>query len=74
MVPLPERTKNRPLPSGRITVLAATVFLLVQYALGILFFYLTIDGLASVTSLCFSIINSNFIRSFYAALFQLLPL
>ncbi|KAK0184521.1 UbiA prenyltransferase family [Armillaria mellea] len=41
-----ERTKNRPLPSGRITVLAATVFLLVQYALGILFFYLTIDGLA----------------------------
>ncbi|SJL13181.1 uncharacterized protein ARMOST_16620 [Armillaria ostoyae] len=46
-----ERTKNRPLPSGRITVLAATVFLLVQYALGILFFYLTIDGLAFYAAL-----------------------
>lgn len=46
-----ERTKNRPLPSGRITVLAATVFLLVQYALGILFFYLTLDGLAFYAAL-----------------------
>ncbi|KAJ7513166.1 4-hydroxybenzoate polyprenyl transferase [Mycena galericulata] len=40
-----ERTRNRPLASGRISVLAATLYLLVQYALGVAFFYFTEDGL-----------------------------
>jgi len=30
-----ERTKTRPLPSGRVTVFKAVVYLLAQYALGI---------------------------------------
>lgn len=29
-----ERTKNRPLASGRISVLAAVVYLLLQYVIG----------------------------------------
>lgn len=33
-----ERTRNRPLASGRISVFAATVFLFLQYAVGIAFF------------------------------------
>ncbi|KAJ7606366.1 hypothetical protein DFH06DRAFT_243224, partial [Mycena polygramma] len=33
-------------PSGRISVLAATIYLLIQYALGVGFFYLTESGLA----------------------------
>ncbi|TRM67152.1 UbiA prenyltransferase family-domain-containing protein [Schizophyllum amplum] len=41
-----ERTRGRPLPSGRITVLAATMYLLLQYAVGVVFFYLTLDGMA----------------------------
>ncbi|KAF9001135.1 UbiA prenyltransferase family-domain-containing protein [Cyathus striatus] len=41
-----ERTKNRPLASGRISVLAATIYLMVQYLIGTLFFYFTVDGLA----------------------------
>ncbi|KAJ7211602.1 UbiA prenyltransferase family [Mycena pura] len=41
-----ERSKTRPLPSGRISVLAATLYLLVQYALGVAFFYYTERGLA----------------------------
>ncbi|KAF7328083.1 4-hydroxybenzoate polyprenyltransferase, mitochondrial [Mycena kentingensis (nom. inval.)] len=36
-----ERTKGRPLPSGRISVLAATIYLLLQYAAGVAFFYAT---------------------------------
>ncbi|KAJ7741761.1 UbiA prenyltransferase family-domain-containing protein [Mycena maculata] len=41
-----DRTRNRPLPSGRISVLAATVYLIFQYALGVAFFYLSEDGAA----------------------------
>ncbi|KAL1679287.1 UbiA prenyltransferase family-domain-containing protein [Schizophyllum commune] len=44
-----ERTRGRPLPSGRISVRAATIYLLVQYALGLAFFYATLDGLAYVS-------------------------
>ncbi|RDB17109.1 4-hydroxybenzoate polyprenyltransferase, mitochondrial [Hypsizygus marmoreus] len=41
-----ERTKGRPLASGRMSVLGATVYLLVQYILGILFFFVTVHNLA----------------------------
>ncbi|KAJ6471948.1 UbiA prenyltransferase family [Mycena sanguinolenta] len=41
-----ERTKNRPLPSGRISVLAATLYLFFQYVVGIIIIYLTQRGLA----------------------------
>ncbi|KAH6903307.1 4-hydroxybenzoate polyprenyl transferase [Coprinopsis sp. MPI-PUGE-AT-0042] len=41
-----ERCRVRPLPSGRISVLAASIYLVVQYALGILFFASTVSGLA----------------------------
>ncbi|PPQ96324.1 hypothetical protein CVT26_005687 [Gymnopilus dilepis] len=41
-----ERTRNRPLPSGRMTVSAAIVFLCMQYAVGITFFYLTVERIA----------------------------
>ena len=47
-----ERTRGRPLPSGRISVRAATIYLLVQYALGLAFFYTTLSGLAYVARLC----------------------
>lgn len=46
-----ERTRNRPLASGRVSVLGATVFLIVQYALGVTFFYSTEHGLAYAISL-----------------------
>ncbi|KAJ3528987.1 hypothetical protein NMY22_g9187 [Coprinellus aureogranulatus] len=45
------RTRNRPLPSGRISVSGAAIFLLVQYALGVGFFVLTIDGIALYVAL-----------------------
>ncbi|KAJ7099821.1 UbiA prenyltransferase family [Mycena epipterygia] len=41
-----ERSKTRPLPSGRISVFAATLYLVAQYALGVVFFYSTERGLA----------------------------
>ncbi|KIJ96598.1 hypothetical protein K443DRAFT_682224 [Laccaria amethystina LaAM-08-1] len=41
-----ERTRNRPLASGRVSVFAATVYLLVQYGIGLAFFSLTVRGLA----------------------------
>lgn len=41
-----ERTRNRPLASGRISVFAATIYLFAQYVLGVIFFVLTIKGLA----------------------------
>ncbi|EEB86666.1 hypothetical protein MPER_16298, partial [Moniliophthora perniciosa FA553] len=41
-----ERTKGRPLASGRISVLKASVFVSIQYIVGTLFFYFTVDGLA----------------------------
>ncbi|CAA7263365.1 unnamed protein product [Cyclocybe aegerita] len=41
-----ERTRNRPLASGRISVFAASVYLLLQYAIGVAFFYSTVQGLA----------------------------
>jgi len=44
----PARTKKRPLPSGRISVLAATIYLLIQYATGIIFFLATLQGIALV--------------------------
>ncbi|KIY53913.1 UbiA prenyltransferase [Fistulina hepatica ATCC 64428] len=37
-----ERTKNRPLASGRITVFAASMYLSFQYILGIAFFYYSV--------------------------------
>ncbi|KAF7335717.1 4-hydroxybenzoate polyprenyltransferase, mitochondrial [Mycena venus] len=36
-----ERTRNRPLASQRVSVLAATAYLIMQYALGVTFFYFT---------------------------------
>ncbi|KAK7446660.1 hypothetical protein VKT23_014355 [Stygiomarasmius scandens] len=41
-----ERTKNRPLPSGRVSLFAATAFLSFQYIIGITFFYFTVSDLA----------------------------
>lgn len=41
-----ERTKNRPLASGRISVFAATSYALMQYAIGTAWFYLTVEDLA----------------------------
>ncbi|KAH0578763.1 hypothetical protein H2248_003883 [Termitomyces sp. 'cryptogamus'] len=38
-----ERTRGRPLASGRISVFAATVYLFVQYIMGISFFYVTVN-------------------------------
>ncbi|KAJ6535603.1 UbiA prenyltransferase family-domain-containing protein [Mycena capillaripes] len=46
-----ERTRNRPLASGRISVLSATLYLCIQYALGIAFFYFTESGLALLVAL-----------------------
>jgi 4-hydroxybenzoate polyprenyltransferase len=46
-----ERTKHRPLPSGRVSVFGATIFLLVQYAIGIIFLYFTQKGLALYVAL-----------------------
>lgn len=43
---LAERCRSRPLPSGRISVFAATVYLLVQYTIGFFFFIVMFDGLA----------------------------
>jgi 4-hydroxybenzoate polyprenyltransferase len=40
-----ERTRNRPLASGRISVFAAVVYLLIQYIIGIAMFW-TLDSLA----------------------------
>ncbi|KXN89207.1 4-hydroxybenzoate polyprenyltransferase, mitochondrial [Leucoagaricus sp. SymC.cos] len=40
------RTKNRPLPSGRISVFAASIYLLAQYAVGLVFFTTTLRGTA----------------------------
>ncbi|KAJ7101284.1 4-hydroxybenzoate polyprenyl transferase [Mycena belliarum] len=41
-----ERTRNRPLASGRVSVRAASVYLMLQYALGIAFLCATEQGLA----------------------------
>ncbi|KAJ7594238.1 UbiA prenyltransferase family-domain-containing protein [Mycena floridula] len=41
-----ERTKNRPLASGRLSVLSASLYLAVQYTIGINFFYFTLTGIA----------------------------
>ncbi|KAJ7144525.1 UbiA prenyltransferase family [Mycena epipterygia] len=43
-----ERTKNRPLASGRVSVCAATLYLLMQYALGVAFFYFTEHGITYI--------------------------
>ncbi|KAJ4479174.1 UbiA prenyltransferase family-domain-containing protein [Lentinula aciculospora] len=41
-----ERTKSRPLASGRISVFAALLYASFQYAIGIVWFYFTVEGLA----------------------------
>ncbi|KAG5721463.1 hypothetical protein E4T56_gene13037 [Termitomyces sp. T112] len=41
-----ERTKKRPIPSGRISIKAALLFLLAQYLIAIAVFYCILDGLA----------------------------
>ncbi|KAF5393066.1 hypothetical protein D9757_001228 [Collybiopsis confluens] len=41
-----ERTKNRPVASGRISVPAASVYVLVQYVIGIFWFYFTVQFFA----------------------------
>jgi len=41
-----ERCKTRPLPSGRVSVVAATLYLFTQYALGVAFLLFTEKGLA----------------------------
>ncbi|KIL63883.1 hypothetical protein M378DRAFT_127200 [Amanita muscaria Koide BX008] len=46
-----ERTKLRPLPSGRISVFAASVYLIIQYIIGICFLYFTRHGLAFYVAL-----------------------
>ncbi|KAJ3576692.1 hypothetical protein NP233_g259 [Leucocoprinus birnbaumii] len=40
------RTKKRPLPSGRISVFAASLYLLLQYLAGLAFFTVTLHGIA----------------------------
>ncbi|KAF5319203.1 hypothetical protein D9619_008538 [Psilocybe cf. subviscida] len=45
------RTKKRPLPSGRISVRSALLFLVVQYLVGIVFFVAFLEGLALRTAL-----------------------
>ncbi|KAF9446458.1 UbiA prenyltransferase [Macrolepiota fuliginosa MF-IS2] len=40
------RTKRRPLPSGRISVFAASVYVMIQYIVGLVFFATTLEGLA----------------------------
>ncbi|KAJ7231410.1 UbiA prenyltransferase family-domain-containing protein [Mycena haematopus] len=47
-----ERTKHRPLASGRVSVLAAIVYLIIQYTLGLTFFYFTESGLACFSGQC----------------------
>ncbi|KAF8625853.1 hypothetical protein AX17_006749 [Amanita inopinata Kibby_2008] len=46
-----ERTRNRPLASGRISVFSASAYLTVQYLIGIVFFYYTTTGLAFYVAL-----------------------
>ncbi|KAF9043800.1 UbiA-domain-containing protein [Hymenopellis radicata] len=41
-----ERCKTRPLASGRISVRAASIYLVIQYLLGLAFFCFTLEGLA----------------------------
>ncbi|KAJ2916187.1 hypothetical protein MD484_g4199, partial [Candolleomyces efflorescens] len=49
--PLLERTRSRPLPSGRISVSAAAAYLFIQYSIGIIFYLLTLSGLALYVAL-----------------------
>jgi 4-hydroxybenzoate polyprenyltransferase len=69
-----ERTKDRPLPSGRVSVFAATVFLFIQYCAGIMFYYLTTDDLAYVSISCKMSRMTECHSRLWVALFQLLPL
>lgn len=69
------RTKGRPLPSGRISVFAATVYLLIQYFVGLAFFTATLQGIAYAFTLFLTV--KNFISlstRLYVAIVQLLPL
>lgn len=69
-----ERTKSRPLASGRVSVLGATVYLLVQYVIGILFFFLTVHDLAYVSPSIYDSPPIDISSRLWVALFQLLPL
>jgi 4-hydroxybenzoate polyprenyltransferase len=46
-----ERTKNRPMPSGRVSVPAALLYLTIQYIIGTVFFYFTLNELAFFVAL-----------------------
>lgn len=46
-----ERTKTRPLASGRISLFSASIFVFIQYLTGICFFYTTTSGIACVSFL-----------------------
>ncbi|KAG2006912.1 4-hydroxybenzoate polyprenyl transferase [Coprinopsis cinerea AmutBmut pab1-1] len=46
-----ERTRNRPLASGRISVTSATFYLFLQYAVGVIFFVSTVHGIALYVAL-----------------------
>lgn len=73
---LAARTKKRPLPSGRISVRSALIFLFLQYSLGIVFFVTFLEGLAWVhlnMIVCVRI-NSYAPSSLWTALFQFIPM
>ncbi|KDQ56521.1 hypothetical protein JAAARDRAFT_294251 [Jaapia argillacea MUCL 33604] len=46
-----ERTKNRPMPSGRVSVLGASIYLAIQYILSVVWFRLTLDNVAFCAAL-----------------------
>ncbi|KIY71900.1 UbiA-domain-containing protein [Cylindrobasidium torrendii FP15055 ss-10] len=46
-----ERCKVRPLPSGRISVFAASIYVGIQYLVGVAVFYFTLEGVALYVAL-----------------------
>lgn len=71
---LPERTKNRPLASGRISVFAAALYLTIQYLIGIAMF-LTLESPAYVSQcLAHHTYLNFFLSSLWVAMAQLLPM
>jgi 4-hydroxybenzoate polyprenyltransferase len=69
-----ERSKGRPLASGRISVPAALLYLFAQYAVGVAFFYYTEHGLAYVILKLLFLSLLMTIDSLQVALIQLIPL
>ncbi|KIM41215.1 hypothetical protein M413DRAFT_410751 [Hebeloma cylindrosporum] len=59
-----ERTQHRPLPSGRVSVFAATVYLIMQYAIGVVFFYLAFSNLAIQNRVFFVVAETHLSYSF----------